>query len=87
MTKYKIVARPHGNNKDGKNTGGVVILIVKADQDANTGGEEVSRVAYDRKESANPYRTFEQQLDHEVRKAKTAAVEMNKLFEAAGTLT
>lgn len=86
MTKYRIVARPRGENKDGKNLGGIVVLLLKDGEDPSDNGQELGRVAFDRSQSKNPNVDFEAQLKIEVDKAKAAITQINALFQEAGQL-
>lgn len=81
MINWEISIRPEGRNEDGKNEGGVVILLKQGNQEA-----EVGRVAFERSNSLHPEVKFEDQLQVEVGKAATVLNKIRELNEGAGQL-
>lgn len=78
---WKIVAEPKGGNEHESNTGGIVVYMVNG-----MIRQEVSRVAFVRREAKNPDVTFADQLRTEVAKAKTAIEMVNNLLDESGEL-
>jgi hypothetical protein len=74
---WKVVLEPKGANPDGegRNTGGLVVSITDG-----TKTEELSRVAFVRRHSKNPTKTFKAQLKAEIEKAEEAAGALNNLI-------
>lgn len=92
MADWKIVVDIEGKNpgdakeddeSQGINQGGFVIFAQLGD---GYGRREVSRVAFIRRNSANPDVSFAEQLGIEMTKAKEAVAAANELFANAGTL-
>lgn len=95
---WKIVTEPKGKNPGvlkkaageagvlgndtADNIGGIIIYLVGEDGVK----EELSRVAFVRRNSKNPDTPFKDQLRIEVEKAHAACEELNGLFENQGVL-
>lgn len=90
---WRVVCEPVGTNPGllkkaaseaglAENTGGMVIYLVNADGVK----EEVSRVAYVRRNAKNPKNSFDKQLDIEMEKAEKSIEILNAKLAAAGEL-
>lgn len=78
---WKIVAEPKAANENDQNKGGIIVYMVNGHV-----RQEVSRVAFIRRESKNPDIAFADQLRTEVAKAKTAIAMVNGLLDESGEL-
>lgn len=80
--EYNIVVEPEGENDDSKNAVGFVLYL----DGFGSYRKEVSRVAFVRRNSKNPNTSFEDQLAHEVDKARAAVKVLNEQLTGAGEL-
>jgi hypothetical protein len=88
MDGWSVICRPVGENADGKNTGGLAVLLVNARDPEFE--HEVARVAYIRKEarSGNKKRPFDEVLAEVINVAQRATDTLNDLeddFDSAKT--
>lgn len=90
--RYRLVARPEGKHgepgsSEAKNEGGMAIYLVPtAATDVERQKQEVSRVAFIRRNSKNPSVTLEAKLDEEMLKARVALKILNEQFDGTGEL-
>lgn len=85
--KWRITTQPQGRDVNRpnfeKNNGGLVIYLENTESGGRT---EVSRVAFDRKESKYPRESFEVRSEKEVAKAVAACKILNTDLMGDGTL-
>jgi hypothetical protein len=90
--KWRIMWRPEGKNgevgsAEAKNGGGLAIYLVPVDRsNVDLGKQEVSRVAFVRRNSKNPSVSLEAKLAEEVNKARVALKILNEQFDGTGEL-
>jgi hypothetical protein len=86
---WRIVCEPVGNNPGskpagrsktkGRNESGIVVYLAST---GHGGKHEVQRVAFERKNSAHPDVSFEDQLERTIETARTAVAKINELLSA-----
>lgn len=84
-TPWKVVVEPRGDNDEDtpeKNHGGMVIYL----QQGNGPKQEVTRVAFARRNSKNPKDSFKVRMKREHAKAQEAADFLNEKAASAGAL-
>lgn len=80
--KWEILVEPQGRREGPKNKGGMVIYATGP----NGLRQEVSRVAFIRRESNNPKNSFGRQLERELARARTACEILNEQLAGSGEL-
>jgi hypothetical protein len=72
--KWKVTIEPHGKNPgtSGENEGGVIVYLAKGSTK-----EEFSAVAWKRRASVNPHRSFKAQLRSEIADAQDVCDTLN----------
>lgn len=92
--KWIILSEPQGRDvsrpNNEKNKGGLVFFLVKCTDDGSPAypsvKQEVARVAFERKESANPKTGFATQCDKVIKTAIAAATVLNRDLMGTGEL-
>lgn len=84
---WEAALRPEGNNRDGINKGGMIVLL-KHNGTGSMGAREaeIGGVAFERANSLHPSVSYDNQLDIEWGKAKKSVELLNELFAGAGKL-
>lgn len=78
---WRVQFKPEERNDYERNEGGMIISVTNGSVT-----QEVTRVAFVRRNSKNPKNTYEKQLKHEVGKARTSCELLNEQLSGIGTL-